>query len=207
MELARRMIKVAKECGAGSVKFQLYNAEDDRGKSYYDIVKQSELTFDQAKMLFGYGAEIGIEVFFSVFGVQYVEWCERIGVGRYKIACHYRDKAVINALLDIKKPVYISVDESVKSQTPMEWFWLWCVSEYPAIVKGMSRTPFPYYTGFSDHSIGIEVTKIALARGAQIIEKHFTLDRSLPGPDQAWSMEPDELRELVRWDKVCQEVL
>ena len=77
MELARKMILSAQESGVDLVKFQLYDAEDDKGKPHYEWVKKAELTFDQAKMLFDYGTEVGIEVFFSVFGVKYVKWCQK----------------------------------------------------------------------------------------------------------------------------------
>lgn len=56
-------------------------------------------------------------------------------------------------------------------------------------------------------TIGLDAAKIALARGALVIEKHFTLDKSLPGPDHAMSMTPDELKELIKWENICKEVL
>ena len=201
---------MAKEAGAGLAKFQLFDAEDDRDKPHYDWVKAHELTFDQAKMLFDFGASIGMEVFFSVFGVKYVEWCERIGVKRYKIACGVTDDKLLAAVDRTHKP-------QIRSSTTL-YGWnhnitrLYCIPEYPC---PLNHIRFPEFRanvinraeGFSDHTIGLDAARIVLARGARIVEKHFILDRSIPAPDAPWSMMPDELRELVRFEKICQEVL
>ena len=71
----------------------------------------------------------------------------------------------------------------------------------------MLEQTFGYPAGFSDHTIGLDAAKIALARGAQIIEKHFLLEHEPDFPDEAWSMDVEGLRDLVRWEKVCKEVL
>lgn len=82
---------------------------------------------------------------------------------------------------------------------------LHCTTEYPAPFNDVNlramdtlRDSFGLIVGYSDHTVGIAVAIAAVARGAEIIEKHFTLDRSLPGPDHAASLEPEELRALVR---------
>lgn len=81
---------------------------------------------------------------------------------------------------------------------------LHCVTEYPASPETVNlramdtmASAFGLPVGYSDHTLGIEVALAAAARGARVIEKHFTLDRSLPGPDHAASLEPEELRHLV----------
>ncbi len=212
MALAKRMILSAKTNGAGLVKSQLYNAEDDKGKPNYDLIKKAELTFEQAKDLFDYGESIGIEVFFSVFGVQYVDWCERIGVKRYKLACEYREAEVVEAIAQTGKPVIISTrgDKRLPGSVNQP-IWLYCIPDYPATIQDMpifhDTDDWPYYNGFSDHTVGIDAAKIAIARGASIIEKHFILDRNSPAPDAPWSMTPGELAELVRWERVCKEAL
>jgi len=209
------MISSAKQNGAGLVKFQLYNAEDDKKEPHYEWVKKAELTFDQAKELFDYGASIGMEVFFSIFGVKYMDWCEKIGVKRYKIACGMRDKEILKAIKNTGKELIISTagtPEDIASVTSFDEImehnikWLYCPPGYPSNPVKLSQVNFGYY-GLSDHSIGLDASKIAISRGAQIIEKHFILDRSIPSPESPWSMTPSELAELVRWEKVCQESL
>jgi sialic acid synthase SpsE len=217
-----KMILVAKQNGASLVKGQLFDPEDDKGKPHYQWVKDHALTFEQAKELFDYGASIGIEVFFSVFGAKYVDWCERIGVKRYKIACQYRDKPVLDAINLTGKQLIYSTDietldpEQITGRQFKDTKTLYCVPTYPALVSQYKFEPCFFesardcdyiFDGLSDHSIGLDIPKIALARGAQIIEKHFVLDRNSPAPDAPWSMTPDELKELVRWEAVCKEAL
>lgn len=78
---------------------------------------------------------------------------------------------------------------------------LYCVSKYPTSLRELRYFPkrFNMYDGFSDHTPGLTAAKVAIARGARIVEKHFTLDPSAPGPDHACSMTPAELRELARF--------
>jgi sialic acid synthase SpsE len=79
--------------------------------------------------------------------------------------------------------------------------FLYCVSKYPTPLSDLklSAVDFSRYAGFSDHTVGIDAAMAALARGARIIEKHFTLDNSMYGPDHAGSMTPDELSALCRF--------
>ena len=204
MQLAKAMILAAKQNGGDSVKGQLYSAEDDKGKPYYEAAKQAQLTFDQAKELFDYARSIGIEMFFSVFGLEYVKWCKAIGVNYYKLACDCKDDVLIDAVMQTGKPFLRSLSEFY----PCVGQILYCVPEYPASLLHIHMPLFQSseFIGFSDHAIGINVAKIALARGAQIIEKHFCLDKSNCYEGE-WSMTPDELRELKRWESLCHKVL
>ncbi len=203
MNIARKMIESAKENGASLAKFQLYNSDDDAGQPYFELSRQSELTFDQAKMLFDHGEQIGIEVFFSVFGVEYVDWCEKIGVKRYKVASGIKEDTIINAVKHTEKPVIESTSGGRRFPYPAKA--LFCPPGYPP--REIKLENLNWADGFSDHTIGLDIAKIALARGAQIIEKHFCLKREGDAPDIPWSMEPQELKELVRWEKVCREIL
>ncbi len=207
------MIRVAHGIGGDrvKVKFQLYNAEDDKGKPHFDWVKAHELTFEQAKDLFEYGASIGTEVFFSVFGVKYVQWCERIGVKRYKLAAGQwgAKQVVLREIADNPKPMVVSMrvgGRLHKASKCDESLILWCPVGYPAKVQHMPLFG-EKWDGFSDHTIGLDAAKIALARGAQVIEKHFVLEHNPSFPDYRWSMTPQDLIELLRWEKVCHEAL
>lgn len=212
IQMAKLMIKVAKEKGAGLAKFQLYNAEDDRGKPHYDWVKAHELTFDQAKMLYDYGESIGMEVFFSIFSPHFVGWCERIKVKRYKIACETRDKPTLDAVLSTNKPLIISYrpdgDNNYLDRLSNTCdTWLYCVPKYPTMPQDVDFTKTLSTDGYSDHSLTLDLPKIALSRGARIMECHFILDKSLPAPDAPWSKTPDEISELVKFEKVVNKCL
>jgi len=209
MEIVSTVGNIKKETGADLlVKFQLFDAEDDKGKPHYQWVKDHQLSYEQADMLFNFGKDCGIEVFFSVFGVKYVDWCERIGVKRYKVAADVffrfvTDKPVIKSVHDYADLLRFQTVDAV----------LYCPEGYPA--KRMYFFPGDFqehdgyitYQGFSDHAIGLDAAKIALARGAQIIEKHFLLEHNPAFPDNDWSMTQYDLFELVRWEKICRSVL
>lgn len=208
------MIKSIKEVAPSALaKFQLFDAEEDRGKPYYDWVKAHELNFDQAKMLFDYGQEIGIEVFFSVFGVEYVDWCEEIGVKRYKVACDTLFNPLRDAIRITGKPTIVSSQgDTFHYDDKDKIYWLYCIPEYPTPIEHIKMPYFnnPTYNkwqGFSDHTIGLDASMIALARGAKNIEKHFTLEHNSLFPDDKWSMVPEELMELNRWENICRKVL
>lgn len=209
MELAQTLIGLAKNNGADLVKFQLYKADSE-------VSKQAELTKEQAFMLFHRGKTIGIEVFFSVFDIERVKWCEEIGVKRYKVACGYihpksnKNMDLAEALKDTGKEIIISysrIPDGIGLASP-KVKRLYCIPVYPALLKGslFNRMDWGLMDGFSDHTVGLDASKIAIARGAEIIEKHFAIDHKT-GVDAPWSMTPDELKELKRWESVCREVL
>lgn len=209
LSMAKEIITKAKEAGDVLVKFQLFNADDDKGKPHYDWVKEHELTFEQAKQLFDYGASIGQEVFFSVFGVEYVDWCEKIGVMRYKLACDCKDNKLIEAIRDTNKLLIRSLSNPSPFVSSSKYRVLYCVPEYPANkvnLKGLG-----WYDGYSDHTIGMEAVKIATVLFTGIkdsyLEKHFCLEHDSRYPDNEWSMDHQDLKELIRWEKVCKEVL
>lgn len=199
MSLSILLIREAKENGGDLCKFQLYN----HNKLYHDSnIPNCELSFDQAKMLFDYGKEIGIEVFFSVFDTEKVEWCEKIGVKRYKIAYSQKDNVeLIRAVQDTGKQLIVSSDLLAENTLR-----LYCVPEYPASVS-FKNIDYPFdYHGFSDHTIGLTAAKIALARGANIIEKHFCYNHQT-GIDAPWSMTSSELKELKEWENICKMIM
>jgi len=203
MALGKELIVLAKENGADLAKFQLYDS-----KELYGEYQNTELTKAQAFELFNYGKDIGIEVFFSVFDVERVKWCEGMGDKRYKIACKMRDEDVINAVVRAGKEIIISANHPHCIGDPkIKGAWLFCVSEYPAQLKYMPDfEEDPLFVGFSDHTLNLTASKVAISRGAKIIERHFAIDHKT-GVDALWSMTPDELRELKRFETVCKEAL
>jgi len=209
IELARHLIGLAKDNGADLVKFQLY----DHKMLYGDQpdIQDVALSKEQAFELFEFGREIGIEVFFSVFDVERVKWCEEMGVKRYKIASSMsNDKNYVNAISKHGKPLYISTqDESyhVNFHTDIAPIYrLYCMPLYPAPLDSINFHALSNLEGFSDHTIGLDAAKIALARGATIIEKHFAIDHKT-GVDAEWSMTPGELKELKRFEAIAREAL
>mgnify|MGYP001570462005 FL=1 len=129
----------------------------------------------------------------------------KIGVKRFKIAkCESRNYKLLKAI-GRSVEVIISTDLIIPLSNLDDYYiqWLWCPDSPVKMKLG-----FKNHQGFSDHTIGLDAAKIALARGASIIEKHFVLDREhSQSPEREWSMEPSELKELKRWENICQQVL
>lgn len=211
LDMAKKMIKVCHEINPnGLVKFQLFNPDDDKGKPHYDWVKDHALTFDQAKELFDYGNSIGQEVFFSVFAPEYVDWCEKIGVKRYKIACNMRDAETLKSISETKKQRIVSIPypyQNIKSECDYEI--LYCPDGYPQKSFTMPLFNFDNYSvnGFSSHVIGLDIPKLAISRGAYIIECHFILNHKILTPDSVWSITPKQLQELVNYERTIKECL
>lgn len=207
IRLAYAMIEEAAKCGAGAVKFQLYDT--DKIKKYYQSryseLKWAELTFNDLIGLADCAKLNKIEFMASAFDPERVGWLEKVGVLRHKLASRaIYDRKLISAMEKTKKPIIASLGHWKEKEFPKikNAQFLYCVSDYPAR-PGLPED-FEKYDGLSDHSIGIETAKQAIQRGAKIIEKHFTLDKHLPGYNQAGSMDPTELKNLIQWTKNSQ---
>jgi len=204
MGLARELIHSAKQNGADVAKFQVYDARalfPKEGNEWFEYNCKTELNRDQIGYLAEECRRADIEFMASVFDVERVAWLEEMGAERYKIASRsIRDTALIEALVATGKPLLVSLGMWEGAKLPeiknvSKVSFLYCISKYPTPLSELhlSQVDFSVFAGFSDHTIGINAPIAALARGAQVLEKHFTLDKAMYGPDHAGSMTPDEL--------------
>ena len=218
MALAARMIRSAKENGADVAKFQLYEAKKLFPKvnnPWFEYNCKTELSRDQVRFLAKECKDAGIEFMASVFDVDRVGWLEEAGVKRYKLASRsIYDKELIARLCRTKKPLLISLGMYKGKRLPVipskgKVQFLYCVSKYPARLSDMhlEKVDFTRYAGLSDHTIGISAAQAAFSRGAGIVEKHFTLDKDMYGPDHKGSMTPDELKMLHNYRKDLKRLL
>ncbi len=207
MSLAKTMITEAKAIGGEIVKFQLYDTDKIKKpyQSRYFELKFSELNFEEVKELKAYCDKIGIEFMASAFDVERLDWLQQIGVKRHKLASRsINDTELIQAMEKTGKPIIVSLGNWNKKELPKikNAEFLYCVSEYPAyITEDMFPKKFDKYAGFSDHTIGTYWAREAIKRGAKIIEKHFTLSKTLPGHNQKGSAEPYEIKDFVTYCK------
>jgi len=186
------------------------------GRKLYDLYKEAQTPWEWHEALFAKGKALGITVFSSPFDHSAVDFLESIEAPAYKISSfELIDLPLIEKVSATGKPVIIStgmasqaeIEEALKvaqSTGSGEVALLHCVSGYPtppeeSRLHTISRIAETYnvVTGLSDHSPGITVAIAGVALGASIVEKHFTLDRSNGGLDAAFSLEPDELTNLV----------
>ncbi|MFC2020407.1 N-acetylneuraminate synthase family protein [Chloroflexota bacterium] len=207
MEIARKLISAAKEEGADIAKFQLYDVDAifPPDFEWYKEAREAQLNKKQVAELADYCGKAGIEFMASAFDAERVGWGEEISMKRYKIASRsIYDKQLIDAVAKTGKDLIVSLGMYQESDFPSidtgaRVDFLYCVAKYPALPEDLNflDVDFNRYAGFSDHTIGIDAALVAMARGARIIEKHFTLDKGMHGPDHAGSMEPQELRQIV----------
>ena len=226
MNLLKKMIYSAKECGANIAKTQLYDPAKlfpskqiwVEGTNWYSMVEKTKMSYEQLGQFFEWCKEADIEPMASAFDLERVGWLEDYGVRRHKVASPVNnDTELIEAFFRTNKDILVSckrrhnVHAFWQPQNRLNRIsWLYCIPEYPTFFDKLEfdQIGFPgEFQGFSDHTIGIEASIVAMSRGARIIEKHFTLDRKLPGPDMVCSIEPHELKELVEWSMKVEEIL
>ena len=209
MRLTKLMALEAKKCGADIFKLQAYDTDKIKKpwQSRYFELKFSEYNFEELKEIKEYCDQIGIEFMASAFDQERVGWLEELGVKRHKLASRsIRDQETIRAMERTKKPIIASLGawNEIGAPNIKNCQFLYCVSEYPAyITNDIFPADFEEYTGFSDHTMGMYWAREAVKRGATIIEKHFTLNKELPGHDQKGSAEPWELKDFVAY---CRQV-
>ena len=218
MSLAKQLIAEAKAAGASVAKFQLYDARalfPREGNEWFDYNCRTELSRVDIEMLAAECARLGIEFMASVFDIERIAWLEAVGMRRYKVASRsVKDRPLIEACAATGKRLIVSLGMWSESRFPPidakgGVDFLYCVSKYPTALTDLrlAAVDFSRYAGFSDHTIGIDAAMAALARGARIIEKHFTLDKTMYGPDHAGSMTPDELAALCQFRDRLSEAL
>ena len=206
MRLAKLMIEEAKKCKADVAKFQLYDTDKIKKfyQSRYAELKFAELTKEDLLELKEHCDKVGIEFMASAFDPERVQWLEDIGVKSHKIASRsIDDRELIRSMEKTGKPIIASLGDWKGMDLPKikKAQFLYCVAEYPATINN-SQFPDSFgngIRGFSDHTLGTDWAKKAVERGATIIEKHFTLDKSLPGHNQDGSVDPTEMKDFIQF--------
>ena len=241
-ELAAKMIKVAKECGANAVKFQAYTPDtltinvDKKnfrikhpewgGQTLYELYKKAYTPWKWFKKLKKVADDSGILFLATAFDKTSVDFLEELNVRFHKISSfELVDLPLIEYAAKTKKPLIMStgmadiceIQEAVttaRKAGAKEIVLLKCVSSYPARPEDMNLKTIPHMkelfgcpVGFSDHSLGIGASICAAALGADVIEKHFTLSRKIETPDNFFSIEPQELKELVENIRIVEKAL
>lgn len=187
-----------------------------KGRALYELYQEAHTPWEWHPALFAYAHEVGIELFSTPFDETAVDFLEQFNPPCYKIGSpEIIDLPLIRKVAATKKPLILSTGasslaeigeavEAARASGCQELILLRCVAAYPASPSDMHLQTLPHLqaafdlpVGLSDHSLGATASIVSVAFGACVIEKHFTLSRRDGGVDSAFSLEPNELGELV----------
>jgi N,N'-diacetyllegionaminate synthase len=232
IELAKKMISKAAECGADCVKFQTFKAEDvvtqDAPKAKYQLkttptdesqiamLKKLEMPFEAYDEIISYCKSHGLVFMSTPYSPEDVDMLDDLGIPAFKLASiHAAEPVFAKYTAQKSKPVIMStgmatlgeVDESIRAMRETgnnDMIILQCTTNYPSKYQDTNllsmttmQSAFDVIVGYSDHTIGDTACIVSVGLGAKVIEKHFTIDKSLPGPDQSTSADPGEFKRLV----------
>lgn len=189
-------------------------------ETLYDMFDRLALSFEDQKKLFEYARKKDMEIFSTPFDFESVDFLDSVGVNIFKISSmDLVNLPLVKYVAQKAKPVILSTGMSTLGQIEEALevimqegnpnvILLHCNSSYPAAPEEMNlrviqtlKESFKVPVGLSDHTFGLFVSHTAIVVGADLIERHFTLDRMLEGPDHILSSEPEELKKLVEFSK------
>jgi len=217
INLAKKMIDSVSRTGADAVKFQTYITEKRVSKDspIFDILKKCELSFNAFEELQTYSKSLNIDFFSTPFDSDSVDFLNSIGCDIYKIASFdIVNKELLKKVASLKKPVIMSTGMSnlkeintaynILTQKTDKIALLHCISSYPTeendanlLAISHLKESFNCVIGHSDHTNDIKVPLLAVAAGAQVIEKHFKIDDNMDCVDAPVSISESQLKELV----------
>jgi N-acetylneuraminate synthase/N,N'-diacetyllegionaminate synthase len=207
---------VSKE--AKKADYQAKNV-DDGDDSQHNMLKSLELSDEDHRYLIDECRRNGIDFLSTAFDVDGIDYLDQLGLPFFKSPSgELTNFLYLRHLAEKGKPVILSTGMAYMDEVEAAFkvllkyglskdqiTVLHCNTEYPTPMEDVNlkamntiAEALGVEVGYSDHTLGIEVPIAAVARGARIIEKHFTLDRNLPGPDHKASLEPDELKSMVK---------
>jgi N,N'-diacetyllegionaminate synthase len=198
-----------------------YQIENTNGnpESQYDMLKKLELSADDHEKIIAYCESLNIQFFSTAFDLQSLNYLAQIGLDLVKIpsgeitnlpylrqASLLFKKVILSTGMATLREISDAIDVFKNAGIPTESITiLHCNTEYPTPMQDVNlkamlhiKETFGTDIGYSDHTLGIEVPIAAVSLGAVIIEKHFTLDKTMDGPDHKASLDPAELKAMVK---------
>jgi pseudaminic acid synthase len=196
------------------------------GRTLHDLYKGAYMPWEWQPQLKAIAEDLSLDLFSTAFDPSAVDFLEEMGVPVHKIASfEIVDIPLIEKIGRTRKPLILSTGmatleeireaiEAARLAGAPQMALLKCTSAYPAPSEEMNLKTIPHLAetfkvpiGLSDHTLGVVVPSLAVALGACIIEKHFTLTREIPGPDNAFSLEPGEFKTMVDSIRVAEKAL
>lgn len=200
---------------AEKADYQIESTSED--ESQYYMLKKLELSYQDFRRLSDYTKEKNLIFLSTPFDEESASFLEEIGIPAYKISSgEITNLPLLKLIAKNRKPVILSTGMStlcevekavvtLKKNGSENIVILHCTTSYPAAFESVNlsamntmKYSFRLPVGYSDHTIGVTIPIAAAAMGAAVIEKHFTLDKSLLGPDHKASLDPSELKEMIQ---------
>lgn len=227
MDLAKRLIAAAADAGVDAVKFQTFRAQDHYSKSApgfsylndrntFDLIKSLELDRTWHAPLKQFAESLDLVFLSSPCDHEAIDELDQLETRAFKVASFdLSDLELIRHMAHTGRPVILSTGmadwmdiqravDTCRQEHNEKIILLQCTSLYPAPAHlsnlnamRVMREAFSVLTGYSDHTEGDQISLAAVALGACVVEKHFTLDRGLPGPDHPFAIEPGPLKRMV----------
>lgn len=203
---------------AKQAEYQKKNIDNQADESQYNMLKKLELSEQDHQELISYCNEKGIRFFSTAFDFDSIDYLHTLNLGLWKIPsgeitnypyikkiAQYHEPVILSTGMCEMSDIYAAMKVLQKNGIQKDQITiLHCNTEYPTPYEDVNllamqkiQKEFDVAVGYSDHTKGIEVPIAAVALGASVIEKHFTLDRNMEGPDHKASLEPDELKAMV----------
>ena len=220
LEIAKQMIAVAKDAGCDAIKFQSFTTKNLLSNAVsndvFGMLQGLELSRKSHIILSEYAHKLDIIFLSTPFDEENADMLERLGMPAFKIPSgELTNHPLLEHIARKKKPILLSCGmanmeeiteavEIIRRENP-QLILLQCTTSYPCpfeeanlmVIQSLCHA-FGLLVGYSDHTLGTTAAIVAITLGARVIEKHFTLDTTLPGPDHKASVEPAQLKELVQ---------
>ncbi len=203
-----------------------YQQKNQSEESQFEMLRKLALSFPEFEKLSKYANDAGITFISTPFDLESVDFLHTLNMPLWKIPsgeitnypylkkiASFKEKIILSTGMSSEKEVEDAV-RLIKENGTEDLTLLHCTTEYPAPYDSVNlramdtlRAKFGLPVGYSDHTKGNTAAIAAVARGAAVIEKHFTLDNNLPGPDHKASLEPAAFKEMVDGIRLCEELL
>ena len=199
-----------------AIKAEYQEKTTSKNESQFEMLKKLELDIDAHKILMDYCGAKGIMFLSTAFDLESIDVLNELGMEIFKIPSgEITNYPYLRKIAKLKKKVILSTGMSymeeiqdaikvLKENGTKDITVLHCNTEYPTPIEDVNlnamntiKENLKVEIGYSDHTTGIEVPIAAVAMGAKVIEKHFTLDKNMEGPDHKASLEPNELKDMV----------
>jgi N-acetylneuraminate synthase len=196
------------------------------GRTLYDLYSEAYMPWEWQPQLKAITEEMGMDLFSTAYDSSSIDFLEELGVPVHKVASfEIVDIPLIERMAHTGKPLIMSTGmaalgdielavRAARNAGATQIVLLKCTSAYPATPEEMNLRTIPHLAdafrvpvGLSDHTLGTAVPVTAVALGACVVEKHFTLSRDIPGPDSAFSLEPREFKRMVEAVRIAEKAL